>query len=203
MIHLQLVLEIISVLFAVAYLLLASKQNKLCWAASIVSSAIWAVVSFYYYKLYMDGFLQLFYVGTGIVGLLQWRDKEVLAGLSISKMNLNEHFFFLGIGFLTSGLFAWICMKYTDASTPIFDSFCTVFSILNTWLLVKKKLENWMYWIVIDGAMAYLFWMKSGYFYSALYLFYGIFSIFGWLKWSREYKNIELKYDAIQVKKQL
>jgi nicotinamide mononucleotide transporter len=185
MIHLQLVLEIVSVLFAVAYLLLASKQNKLCWLASIVSSAIWAVVSFYYYKLYMDGFLQLFYVATAIAGLLQWSRNGITESISISRMTLQEHIAFLGIGLISSALFGWLCMKYTDASTPVFDSFCTVFSILNTWLLVKKKLENWLYWIVIDVAMAYLFWLKSGYFYSGLYLFYGIFSIFGWIKWSR------------------
>ena len=76
-------LELLSVVFAVAYLALAIRQSPWCWPAALISVAPWAVVAFDA-RLYMDAALQLFYFAMGIYGWYQWsRGGEQHAGISV------------------------------------------------------------------------------------------------------------------------
>ena len=54
----------------------------------------------------------------------------------------------------------WLAAE-TDAAWPLLDSLTTWFSLLATWLAARAKLENWLYWIVIDGVLVFLFYVQQ------------------------------------------
>jgi nicotinamide mononucleotide transporter len=73
---------------------------------------------------------------------------------------------------------------------PIIDSFTTVFSVISTFMLTKKILENWLYWVVIDIVSVYLYFSRELHLTSLLFILYSIIAIFGyfsWLRYSKKY----------------
>jgi nicotinamide mononucleotide transporter len=66
---------------------------------------------------------------------------------------------------------------------PIVDSFTTVFSIFATYMVVKKILGNWLYWIVIDTVSVYLFYSRDLHLTSLLFMAYTIIAVFGYFNW--------------------
>ena len=88
-----------------------------------------------------------------------------------------------------SGIVGWLYTSYTSTELPYLDAFTTVFSILITFMVIHKKLENWLYWIIIDGAYAYLYWMRGAYLFSILLAVYMIVAFFAWIEWRTAYKK--------------
>jgi nicotinamide mononucleotide transporter len=72
---------------------------------------------------------------------------------------------------------------------PIIDSFTTVFSVIATFMLTKKILENWLYWVVIDIVSVYLYFSRELHLTSLLFILYSIIAIFGYLSWLRNSKK--------------
>jgi nicotinamide mononucleotide transporter len=71
---------------------------------------------------------------------------------------------------------------------PIVDSFTTVFSIIATYMITKKVLENWLYWIVIDAVSIYLYLSRDLHLTSFLFMLYAIIAIFGYFSWLKKMK---------------
>ena len=100
-------------------------------------------------------------------------------------MSLKLHLWVIVPGLLLSWLFGYFFANYTSAASTYLDAFTTIFSMINTYLLVRKKIENWFYWMVIDGMMIYLFFIRGAYYFSFLYLVYVILSVDGYLRWRK------------------
>ena len=77
---------------------------------------------------------------------------------------------------------------YTNAKMPIVDSFTTVFSIFATYMVAKKILGNWLYWIVIDMVSVYLYFSRDLHLTSLLFMAYTIIAIFGYFSWIKKMK---------------
>jgi nicotinamide mononucleotide transporter len=77
---------------------------------------------------------------------------------------------------------------YTSAKMPIVDSFTTIFSIIATYLVTKKVLENWLYWIVIDVVSIYLYFGRDLHLTSLLFIVYTVIAIFGYFSWIKKVK---------------
>ena len=73
---------------------------------------------------------------------------------------------------------------------PIIDSFTTCFSIIATFLVVKKILENWIYWIIIDLVSIYIYFSRDLHLTSLLFLVYTVIAIIGYFNWKKK-----LQYD--------
>ena len=73
-------LEVVAVGFAIAYLLLAIRQNIWCWAAALLSTGLYVVVM-YRVALYMESALQFFYIGMAVYGWYNWSAGKTAAGL--------------------------------------------------------------------------------------------------------------------------
>jgi len=179
--------EIIASFFAVIYIFSAAREQYISWWWSVISSLFWAYASFVYFRLYVDFILQIFYIGIAFVGMYHWqRDKNKRDVLPITRMSINQHLLVIVPGFCLAYIFGYIFAKYTSAASTYIDSLTTVFSVFNTFLLVRKKIENWIYWMIIDAVMAYLFFSRGGYYFAALYSFYVFMSIDGYLKWRKK-----------------
>lgn len=175
---------------AIIYVVLAAKENAWCWVWGIVSCGLWAYADFAKYNLWVDGILQLFYVGMGAWGLYTWKfGGQAKKELLISKMDWKEHVKIIGIGLVLTVLFGFIFSKYTPTALPYEDSFITAFSILATILTVRKKLENWIYWMVTDTLAIFLFAARGAVFFSVVMLLYTIIAINGYFYWRKKFSR--------------
>ena len=182
-------LELIAVLLAVLYLLLAVRQDIRCWIAGIISSLIYLFLM-YQANLYMESVLQIFYVFMGIYGWSQWnlntgKDKA----LKVSTWSLRRHviviFSILGFSFLAGNLLE----AYTNAALPFFDSLTTFGALVATYMVAKKKLENWIYWIIADIIYIPLFIYKELYVTSFQYFIFLVLAISGYKEWKKLLRN--------------
>ena len=154
--------EWIAVLTGILYVILAALRNNLCWIFAIASSGIFIYLCLDG-KLYIESVLQAFYIVMAIVGWVSWRkngqsesgqtdellDSQESKG-DVKTWPLSYH----GFNILISGAVAFLlgfCFDtFTDQANPYMDAFTTIFSLAATYMVVKKVLENWIYWIVID-----------------------------------------------------
>ncbi|TAK37205.1 MAG: nicotinamide riboside transporter PnuC [Saprospiraceae bacterium] len=173
---------------ALIYVWLAAKEKVWCWAWGIVSCSLWAWADFARYNLWVDGILQIFYVGMGAWGLYAWRfggagKKE----LSIRRLPWSSHLRILAAGAVLTLLLGLVFDRYTPTSLPYPDAFITAFSILSTFLTVRKVLENWLYWIAIDALAILLFAARDAVLIAFVMAVYAIIAIFGFITWRRRF----------------
>ena len=179
-------IEIIAVVLAILYLVLAVKQNILCWVCGIISSALY----FFIMRsagLYMEAYLQIFYVFMGFYGWSQWKketiNKENFVVHTWSKLH---HFFALSMILILSFLSGTLLSTFTDSSLPFLDALVTWGAVVATYMVAKKLLENWIYWLVIDSISIFLF-ISRGLFPTAfLFGIYIIIIIYGYRSWSKK-----------------
>lgn len=77
--------------------------------------------------------------------------------------------------------------NYADSSLPYLDAFTTSASIIATWMLARKMLENWLFWIVIDMISMFMYIYKELYATATLFLIYSVIAYFGYLKWKKDW----------------
>ena len=98
-----------------------------------------------------------------VYGFILWRNGgDDSEALEVTRWSLKTNILLIFGGIVTSIVLGYISDTYTEANYAYLDTFVMVFSIIATWMLAKKVLENWLYWIVIDSTAIVLYW-KSGY----------------------------------------
>lgn len=182
--------EFIAVISLVLYLILAIRQNTLCWLAALVGTCIYAVLM-YQVNLYMEAVLQVFYVGMAVYGWYSWRhgpgrDHELPVTNWPLAFNLVP---------VTLILLLTICSGYfleanTDAAFPYLDSFTTWGGIIATWMVARKILQNWHYWFVIDAVSVFLYGSRGLWLTVILFLLYLVLVIFGLRSWKRNWSEL-------------
>jgi len=175
------VIELIAVILAISYLLLAVKQQIWCWPAAFLSSLIYLYV-FFEVQLYMESMLQVYYAGMAVYGWQQWQKKENDQTRPIRTWPLRQHLISLVL-ILAGTYIAGRLLVQTDARLPYIDAFTTVASVLTTYMVTQKILENWIYWLVIDLVSIFLYLDRALYFTALLFCIYIVIIGFGWLQW--------------------
>lgn len=179
--------EALAVVLAIAYLLLAARESLWCWYCAFVSSALYVVI-FWDVSLLMDSVLNVFYVVMAVVGWQQWRSGgSEQKGVQISSMHWQQHVLLLVVMVLVSWLSGWLMAKYTTEAWPLLDSFTTWASVITTIMVVRKVLENWLYWLLIDSISLYLYVDRELYLTAALFAAYLVIVVFGYMQWRRIY----------------
>ena len=92
---------------------------------------------------------------------------------------------------LISFVSGYVLSTYTDAKMPLLDSFTTVFSIFATIMVVKKVLENWLYFIAVDIASIYLYYSRDLDQTAILFIVYTLIAIFGYFNWIKLTKTYD------------
>lgn len=166
-------------------------KYNLAWLFAFVSSLIYVYIS-YVNKLYIEALLQFFYVVMAVYGWVSWRLSDQNSGHNNSFIvviwSRSYHFLNLLVGSVLACLVGYIFSYYTEQANPYTDAFITVFSLITTYMVVKKVLENWIYWIVVDAACVYLFASRSLYMTSILYTIFCLLAIKGYWAWYKLYK---------------
>ena len=179
------IIEGVGAVLAIAYLLLALKQNKLCWFAWIASSILYLYVM-YQAGLYMESLLQVFYLCMGFYGLSQW-SKTINNNQNtyVDLWSIGNHIFAISLVIVLSFLSGILLSNFSNAALPFIDAFTTWGAIVASYMVAKKILENWIYWFVIDFISVFIFASRGLYFTSALFVTYLVIIYFGYKSWSK------------------
>mgnify|MGYP001186660557 FL=1 len=186
-------IEPAAVILAIAYLLLAVKQNISCWFAAFFSSLLYFFVM-YSAGLYMEAGLQIFYCIMAVYGWKQWRvSLPNNTKFLVKTWNRNQHIKAISLIILLALTSGWALEKFTNAALPFIDSLTTWGAIVTTYMVAKRLLENWIYWFVIDTISVFLFYSRGLFLTSILFFVYLIIIYFGYKSWTEMKDEIDAK----------
>lgn len=176
-------LELISFLLAVTTVLLNIRQKHWAWLFSIASSSTYAVV-FFDAKLYGDMGLQFVFIGASVWGWYQWLHGAGDQQLVVTRLKPAGRGWAIAgwaIGFV---LLSQFLDHLTDTDVPHADGFLTAGSLVGQLLLGRKKVENWLVWIVVDVLYVGLYVYKDLHLTAILYAVFVALAWTGWRAWS-------------------
>jgi nicotinamide mononucleotide transporter len=183
-------LEAASVLFAILYLVLAIRESLWCWPAAFVSSVLTLAVVFGA-RLYSEVALNVYYAAMAVYGWYQWHyggRRHGAAELPIGTWPLEMHALAIGGSLGLSAGIGWLMSRHTEAAFPYLDAFVTVSSVVTTYMVARKLLENWLYWVGVDGLALYLYWQRELYLFVGLFALYLVLVVIGFVRWHRDWR---------------
>ncbi|MCC4831418.1 nicotinamide riboside transporter PnuC [Shewanella sp. 10N.7] len=186
--------EAIAVILAIAYLVLAMRTNIWCWAAAFVSTAIYTVL-FWKVSLLMESLLNVYYMAMAIYGFWLWRygDSDVHNTASpIISWSLKTHLIIIAVTSIISLIVGYLMATNTSASFPYLDALTTCFAVMTTYLVAKKVIENWYYWMVINSLSIYLYLQKGLMLTSGLLILYLFMAVSGYFMWRKKMQQDNL-----------
>lgn len=167
---------------------LNTRQNIWGWPWAIFASIIYGIV-YFKAKLYSDMELQVVFIIISVYGWWKWlyggEDKTVLP-----VTNTPQKYYLILAGILVLFAFAsgYLHGKFTDASLPYFDSSLTAISLVAQWLMARKYIENWIFWIVANVGYVFMYFSKDLFGTSVLYLILLALAVKGFLDWKKSKK---------------
>ena len=182
--------EIIGALSGFVYIFLEIKVSKWMWPIGLLTSVFYVVV-FFNSKFYADMSLQFYYIVISVLGWYWWMyGGKQGKPLAISKLSLKISLKLLLFSVLFFVSIAYILNKFTDSPLPYWDALTTSLSIIATWMLARKIIEQWILWIIVDVISMILYIYKGLYPTSILFLIYSILATVGYLEWKKELKRV-------------
>jgi len=187
-------IELLALIFGVVSVWFNSREIVWGWPTGIVGTVLSGIL-FWEVRLYSDLILHVFYVILGFYGWYEWlyggrqsggRDKQELKVSLLSKQRI---LLLLILGLLGLGGFGYFFDQFSDADLPYWDAFTTSFSFVGTWMLARKKLENWLLWIVVDAVAAGIYLYKELYLLSLLYFLYLGLATYGFVNWRKSLRE--------------
>lgn len=182
--------EILAASLSIIYLLMAIKQNIWCWAAAFFSTLIYTIL-FFDANLLMSSLLNAYYLIMAIYGFYSWKfaNNENSSELKISSYGLKKNLIIISTLAIISYFVGFYMQNYTDAVNAYLDSTITVFALFATFMMTRKILENWLYWIVIDTSAIYLYINQEFYVTALLMAIYTVLAAIAYFEWKRELKS--------------
>ena len=175
--------EWIAVALALAYVLLAIRQSRACWPAAAASAAIYLVL-FARGGLPMQAALQAFYIAMAAYGWYAWRGSHGEPDeLRVRTWPWRWHVLALGSVAIAAAVNGRLVPGSAGPLVSYTDSFVAWGSVIATWMVARKVLENWLYWIVFDLAAAALYFSQGFHATAGLFLIYVVLAIRGFLEW--------------------
>jgi nicotinamide mononucleotide transporter len=185
---------------------LAAKAHILNWLVGVVNVVLFFFL-FYQVQLYPDMFLQVFYFVTNLMGWWRWKhpksfEEDRRHELKVTRMSLRSvtYVFLITVsGTAVLGYFADnLHHLFSDffsirSAFPYADSFVTVLSVAATFLMIQKKVESWVCWILVDVVATYLYFQKGIKFVGLEYLVFCFLAIYGLWNWFQEFKRYDAK----------
>lgn len=178
-------IEIVGAVLSLIYLYLSINQKVSLWFFGIISSLFYIVV-FFQSKLYADMSLQLYYVLISIYGWINWKtDRGTSNNLSATRASKRLWLNLIAVTLFIYFIYYLILTNFTDSTIPKADSLVGALSIIGTWMLARKYIENWIIWIVTDGLCIGLYLYKSLYPTAILFVIYTLMSVDGYWQWRK------------------
>lgn len=185
--------EVAAVICGLIYVVLVTKENIWCWFWGALN-ALLSIYLFIEIQLYAESILYAYYFLAAIYGWYAWKyAKRVSDTNAIVEWSWQRHLILILAGFAGSYLLYLLLSHYTDAQMPLVDAHTTIFSFLATYLVTRKVLSNWLYWIVIDAISVWLYVSRGIELYAFLMLVYTVIAVLGYLNWKKRKENFPIK----------
>jgi nicotinamide mononucleotide transporter len=181
-------IEWLAVILGVAEVLLARKNNILLYPAGIGGSAI-TILLFLKAGLFADAGLSLYYVILSIYGWIVWSRRKNEPPLQIAYATKQEWMMTALIAFGGWAVIYWILITFTPSTVPVMDSWVSASAWAGTWLLARRRIENWVVLNVSNIFAIPLLFYKHLPLFALLTLFLFIIAIFGYFDWKKVYRK--------------
>jgi nicotinamide mononucleotide transporter len=187
-------IELLGVITSVLFTILSIRQKPAAWIFGICSAVFYALV-YFQNKLYASMALQGYYFVISIYGWFYWlkgvkkEDTGDPLPVQLTSFKFIAIIFLIG---LTLNILLWYILRtYTDSPYPVLDSLTTTVSIIATWMLARKYIENWILWIGVDIISIWLYFYIKLYPTAILFIIYTVLAIIGYIEWEKSYKKIK------------
>ncbi|MDF9794764.1 nicotinamide mononucleotide transporter [Catalinimonas alkaloidigena] len=178
-------IELLALFFGVLSVWFNTRELVWGWPMGIVGTVLSGIL-FLEARLYSDLILHIFYVILGFYGWYEWlyggRNKQELKVGTLGKSRL---LFLMILGGLAWAGFGYFFDNYTDADLAYWDAFTTSFSFVGTYMLARKRIENWILWIIVDAVAAGIYMYKELFLLSLLYFLYLGLATYGFINWRK------------------
>jgi len=185
-------LELLGAFFGFMSVYFSIKQKIWCWYFGLLQVVLYCFV-FYTAKLYSDVILHIIYIVLQFVGWYNWK----YGGSNKTELRvtiMTNTIFWISSTVILTFCTGYIMQSRTDASYPYEDAFIMVASLVAQYLMIKKVLESWFFWIAVDVVAIIIYGYKGLYFTTVLYTLFLIMAIMGYLEWKKAY-NEEFSYE--------
>lgn len=189
--------EFIGVITGIGGLFFASREKTINWPLNLVS-IICFFSMFYQTTLYAQMFFQAYFFVIAIIGWITWKKEDQTHNSSMRFLTNKQRYATIGIIIVATLFLDWLMIQLphwaptifpqADAH-PLLDSFISVGSIVAFTLLMKKKIENWLVWIVLDVLSAFLYYEQGIKFAALQYVIFSAIVLYGFISWTRKLKT--------------
>lgn len=181
-------LEIIGVITGLLCVYLAAVNNIWNWPLAIISVGIYIFI-FFDARLYADMGLQFYFLGMNIYGWYYWSRKPATEKKTPVMRITRREVLLCVIAIIIFTFILGSVLKYTPASYPYIDSFCTACSLVAQVFLARKVLENWLIWIFVDIIYVGVYIFKGLDLTAVMYAIYVGIALLGYIDWKKDYKK--------------
>ena len=182
-------LEFIAVVFGIASVVFSRLENILVYPTGLINTILYTYFCFAWWGLYAEGSLNFYYTVMSVYGWVLWAQRNKSTNkkiLQISKSSGRE-WVIATLFFLVAWIVLYFILRiYTDSTVPWGDSFASASAYTGMWLMARKKLENWIWWILTNIASIPLYFYKGAVFTSVQYLIFLILAILGYTAWRKK-----------------
>lgn len=179
------IIEFLALVFGIIAVYFNTKEIVWGWPTGIVGVTLSGIL-FYDARLYADLGLHVIYFVLGFYGWYEWlyggKHKTVLKVGTLRKINLS---LLLLAGVVGTVLIGYFFDNYTDADLAYWDAFTTSFSLVGQYMLARKKIENWVLWLVVDFVASGMYIYKGLYMLALLYFLYLGLATYGFMNWRK------------------
>jgi len=179
-------------------ILLAGRNSVHTWWSGIVSCVLFGAL-FYQSQLYADVALQMFFVVTSALGWWCWLRGAQGQPLKVAHAPLALQLRYLLIGVAATGAYGAMLHFWTDAYAPFVDSAVLVFSVIAQLLLMQRKIETWMFWLLVNSIAAPLYASRDLSLTAFLYAAYWINAVVSWWWWRRTARAQTVRLQVAQT----
>lgn len=179
-------LEYIAVFFGIASVIFSRLENIWVYPTGIVNTTVYIYLSIVA-GLYAEAGVNFYYTVMSIVGWVLWaRKREGQTVLHITRSSRREWLIALAFFAVCWLVLWWVLRSYTNSTVPLADGFASAAAYTGMWLMARKKLENWLWWIVTNIASIPLYFIKGFVFTSFQYLVFLVLAVMGYVEWRRK-----------------
>ncbi|MEP7319420.1 MAG: nicotinamide riboside transporter PnuC [Panacibacter sp.] len=183
-------LEYVAVAFGIGSVLFSRKENILVYPTGIINTVLYTWFCFSWWNLYAEGSLNFYYTVMSIYGWYVWTRKTNGKILPITFNDKKDWIISISF-FIVSWAVLFVVLKnYTDSTVPWGDSFASAAAYTGMWQMARKKVENWIWWIVTNLASIPLYFYKGAVFTSFQYLVFLVLAVMGLAEWKKKCKAV-------------
>lgn len=178
-------LEIAANIVTASSILLAARNSVHTWWLGIIGCALFGWL-FWGAKLYADVALQGIFVATSFYGWYQWLHGAGGAPIPVTRTRMRLLAILAVTAAAVAGGYGLMLHRFTDAYAPFADSVVLAFSVLAQLLLMKRRIETWAFWLLVNTVAVPLFASRGLHLTAALYAAYWFNALFGAWRWRRD-----------------